>query len=539
MIITAGAALARDTEWRGGGVALRYHGGDGNVVLWGRGGHVFWAAGCSHPRPDALEFQADGNLVAYGHDDDGNRVPYWASNTFAPDGFLDLSPQAFTIGVSREVTLWSAEPFERDENEPPRPSTPLWPLRVEQNRRYVRSDAGRFEWREASGFSLLGRVLRGEAESHVRPFLRYWKSRGQTVIRNILTLDGDYWREFRSAPDMPNYFEGLIQLAEMHQQEGLYMRACYLGALEPFGGVWDAATRRDIYQGSVRQRAEEFVLEAARQLARFPHIIGELANERSQIGMRDSRAALVRLGERVKAIAPGQLLCASEGIEGEFLVEPFDYADAHFERDLGIGGFQWVKRVSEYLVWQQHLDRFPPGHELAGQPVKRMPIVMGEPPNWGEDRRDGRRGDVEKRPSACFGAAAMLRSRKGAGICFHYDGGLWTTLPTPETEDHVRAFHAALDAFPQMEANLWRGQWGLAAGDYWRDTWPATDDPRDVEAHIRAGRGAYRAFGHGDYSVTLAEPKGWDYRQHLDAPAERVAFCDQGEYPSGVYRRTA
>jgi hypothetical protein len=184
---------------------------------------------------------------------------------------------------------------------PPPPSTAdLSRLRVEDNQRYFAHGSGRFEWREISAFSLLSRLLRGERD-YVRDWLFRRRAEGFTVTRVILTLDGVYWRDFRCAPGMLGYWPALQLLAQLHAEAGLYMRACYLGALEPFGGVWDAQNRRDIWQGDVRSRGEAFVVEAALQLAGYTHIVGELANEPTQIGMRDAWAngALVSLGRKV------------------------------------------------------------------------------------------------------------------------------------------------------------------------------------------------------------------------------------------------
>lgn len=86
---------------------------------------------------------------------------------------------------------------------------------------------------------------------------------------------------------------------------------------------------------------------------------------------------------------------------------------------------------------------------------------------------------------------------------------------------------------------MWRWHHGRDAGDYWREYAPGTDDVRDIEQHLRAGRGPYRIYGLGDHSVSLPEPKGWDWRRFTEVPVDRVAFCDDGEFPSAVYRRTA
>lgn len=424
----------------------------------------------------------------------------------------------------------------------PVPSGPLTRLRVESNRRYFANDAGRFDWREVTAFSLLSRLLRGEIE-YVRQWLRARRAEGFTITRVMLTLDGGYWagpqnplgQSFRCAPDMPDYWQMLDLLVRLHAEAGLYMRACYLGALEPFGGVW-YPDRRDVFEGDVQRRAEAFVVEAAQRLGAHALVVGELANEPTQIGLRHSWPKLVALGRRVKAVAPDMLLCGGEDNEGRGLVAPFDFADAHLERDRGIQGWRWLKRnLSEHWVIDQPEDQRGKGLPADFRP---MPFVAGENINMGEDRADGNLGDgAEKQPSVCFGVAALSRARRIGGVCFHYDGGLWTTEPKAETPACLAAWHAGFEAFPMLTDAMWRGQWGLARGDYWRDTWPGDDDPAGVERHIREGRGPWRACGCGPYSVLFPMPKGWDWRRQLDAPADLVAINTDGVFDVAVFRR--
>ena len=412
---------------------------------------------------------------------------------------------------------------------PVTPAGPLSRLRVEDNRRYFRNDAGRFDWREITAFSLLSRLLVGEVD-YVRQWLRNRRAEGFTITRVILTLDGDYWtrsplggRSFRCAPDMPGYWAALEQLAALHAETGLYMRACFLGAVEPFGGVW-YPDRRDVFEGSVRAKAEQFVVDAAQRLGAHAHVVGELANEPTQIGLRHAwdNGAIVSLGRKVKAVAPSMLLCGGEDNDARGVTPPFDFADAHMDRGKEVAGWQWVKRSGE--------------HPAADQMT--MPFVAGEPINFGESRADGRGdGDVEKQPAVAFGAAAVGRARRWAGQCFHWDGGLWTTEPKPETAACIRAWHQGMNAFPMLMDGVWRGHWGLSRGDYWRDVWPDTDDPRAVEEHVRSGRGPWRAFGCGPFSVVFPQPKGWDYTRNLDAPAQRVALNTDGVFDVAVYRR--
>lgn len=514
----AGDRLTADTEAKGsGGAVLRYQ-GDGAIVLY-VAGQPRWSSG-KFAAPGHLELQPDGNAVAY----DATGAPYWATDTHAPGAELVIDRSGLKIVSTVVTTIWQTPPLP-DEPPPPPPPSPvtLTRLRVEDNKRYFANDAGRFDWREMSAFSLLGRVLKGE-DAYVRDWLVKRRAEGFTITRVFLTLDGDYWKHYRSAPDMPGYWGALDRLAALHAEAGLYMRACFLGALEPFGGVW-YQDRRDVYEGSVRTKAEQFVVEAAQRLGAHPHIVGELSNEPTQIGMRHAwdNGALVSLGQKVKAVAPSMLLCGGEDNDGKGVVAPFDYADAHLDREHEIAGWQWLKRrLSEHPVIDQRI----------------MPFVAGENRNMGEDRADGNTGDgPEKQPSVCFGVAALSRARRVAGVCFHWDGGLWTTEPKNETPACIAAWHKGFDAFPMLTDPMWRGQWGLARGDYWKDVWPGSDDPATVERHVKDGTGPWRACGCGSYSVCFPEPKNWNWKANLDAPAERVGYNDEGVFSVGVYKR--
>ena len=425
------------------------------------------------------------------------------------------------------------------------PPVTLTRLHVEANKRYFANDAGRFDWREITAFSLLSRLLTGEVD-YVRQWLHRRRAEGFTVTRVICTLDGGYWhdhcpagRSFRCAPDMPGYWTAFDLLVQLHAEAGLYLPACFLGALEPFGGIW-YPDRRDVYTGPVRTKAEQFVLECVTRLVNVPHVIGELANEPTQIGLRDSWPALVTLGGRAKKVAPQLLLCGGEDNEQRNLCDPFDWADAHFDRAHEVHGWQWVKRMGEHWTVDQPQE-FPKGHPREFQPTgfKQMPFVAGENRNMGEPRVDGNTDDgPETQPAVCFGVAAVSRARRMGGICFHWDGGLWTTEPKPETQACLQAWHKGFDAFPMRTDSMWRGHWEPAQGNYWkRDIWPASDDPGEVERHLGGAKQPWRAFGCGPDSVVFPLPKGWDWKRNTTAAAHWTALETQGFYECGIFRK--
>lgn len=412
---------------------------------------------------------------------------------------------------------------------------PLQPLHVDASRHWFATDAGLFDYREVSAFSLQSRMLRGESESHVRPLLKLWRSEHLTATRVLATLGGDYWDQhtpvgysLRSCPDMPGYTEQLDALIDLHAQEGLYVRLTLFGALECFGGVWDPIARRDIYQGDVKRRAEAFAVATAAHLANRDNVLLELANEPAAIGMQASSQALADLGCRVKAVAPRLLLNAGDisGMDpAAFFGRCFDFVDEHLPRNSEMRFLAGVKRMGENI--SRDLDGF------GGT----KPAVSGEPFNMGELRVDGRNGDVATSPIAAYAYGAVMRARQILPN-FHFDGGLWTTWPKPETLASLRAFTRALDAFPMVTGNRWRGSWSADQGNYWRrDLYPDTDDPGIVERFVRDGRGVFRVFGVGDWSVAFPSVKGWDFTRGLAAPATQIDRFEDDAFAVAIYRR--
>ncbi|WP_291990940.1 hypothetical protein, partial [Luteitalea sp.] len=448
-----GQRLSPGQELKANGMTLAYQ-GDGNLVLYDRQGPR-WASETHGRSAGYVEMQGDGFLCIY----DAAGVPIWRSgDVAAPGGRLVFDESGIRVVATVELPTWQVrlEPRPTPPIEPLPPSS-LTRLRVEDNKRWFANAAGRFDYREVSAFSLLSRLLAGE-DAEVQAFHAGMRARGFSVVRVILTLDGDYWtrsplsgRSFRCAPDMPGYWQALDRLVALTGAAGLYLRAVFLGDVQPFGGVWDPVRRDDVWSGDVRRRGEAFTVEAAQRLGGHAHVIGELANEPGQIGMRESFDELIALGRKVKAVAPDMLL-GGGAVDGpndqdtRLAVAPFDYCDAHIDRRMGVGGFEWVKRSGEYaLIDQEHVAR-------------KMPFISGEPVNFGELRADGRNGDVERSPSVAFAYGGVSRARQ-YNTCFHYDGGLWSTLPKADTDACIRAYMAALNAFPMLTDGKWRGHW--------------------------------------------------------------------------------
>lgn len=436
--------------------------------------------------------------------------------SFSREGY-DRQTASAVPGLDARLSTWMHRAFT--------PVPAVQHLRVEDNRRWFgKADGTRFDFRDISGFPLVGMIQAGE-EDATRAFLRGARELRFTVVRVILAYTGVDPRE--SGPHRPNFFPALDRLLEMAAEEGIYLRLTYLGGLGAWGATWDPVRREDKYSGAYRAGAEAFVRDVTRHICGRPGIVAELVNEPLQTGFRSSFAALVSLGREVKALCPS-LPLAGGSVDGpnegdvSFAVEPFDYVDAHLHRLTGVGGFEWVKRSGEQpLIDQDHV-------------AKKMPFLSGEPINL----IGGRGDDRDESPSVAFAYGAVSRARQ-YNTNFHYDGGLYGRLPDGARGlESVRCYHAGLDAIPMSTGTKWRGHW---AQSFFRQVWPDTDGVREVEQHVAAGRGPWRVFGvdtpTGSFGVAFPQPRSWDWRANVTAPAELVAECTTGSYPAAVYRK--
>lgn len=508
--MTAGQRLTRDQQFHGNGAVLTYQ-GDGNVVLYGPHGPL-WASN-TFTDPGYLEMQADGNLVAY----DSAGTPYWASGSQGSDPRLLVSQRGLQIRAS--AIIWSTPPIDPGPDPDPGPAPLLPRLRVGADKRWLETVEGaRFDYRDKSAFSLLGRLLRGE-EAYVREYVRWARNERFTVLRVFACNPPGL--EAASGPEMAGFWPALDRLVEIFAEEGMYLRLCFVAQLESFGGVWQGHTV-DIYQDPVKSRCEQFCVEVASRYRDVPHLIAELFNEPVNIGLRRSQSAVIALSGKVKAVAPELLLMGGHYEDTTMCARPFDLVTVHFYRAMEVQGFNWIKRSSEYAPVQQRSQAVP------------MPALSGECANLGQWRKDGHNGDVVRDASASFAYGAMSRAHQYLA-CFHSDDGLYTDLPEPITVDHIRAFHAALDAFPMLTGNPWTGHHGHGAGDFWRDVWPPSDDI--AEQWIRDGNGPWRAYGTDRFSVCFPEPKNWNWQSAAEAPMERVAASQLGDFDAAVYRR--
>lgn len=395
------------------------------------------------------------------------------------------------------------------------------PLRIEGNQRWFANDQGRFDYRETSLFALGDVVLREGLDAAIQQ-IEIWQGLGFNVGR-VAASYTHYGGLNRGmfGPETPGYWDAVHRLTQEAGARGFYIRWTLWMAVEPFGGVWHP-DRRDVWSGEVRRRGEEFGRRFVSELRQYPNVVFELANEPSEIGMRDSFDELVAFGREVKQLAPDRILNAgSPRNEGDqsFTREPFDFSDAHLPR-------HYVAH-EEWGTWKRATDHplIDPAHQRT-----RMPFTQGEPGNRGPAPG---RGDYDLSSASSFCGAAISRVTASYAT-FHWDGGVFGRTPDALVERLARAWVRGLDAFPMPGSySLWRGH--HAESPVRSAPFAPSDDARDVEDHVRRGN-LWRVVGVGNHFVGLMEASAFDMARHASRPITRVDREVDGAFACGVYR---
>lgn len=395
-------------------------------------------------------------------------------------------------------------------------------LRIHPDLRYFAyADTGEVaDYRELSAFSLLGQTM-FEGIDVADAWIQHVQAAGFNAGRVAATFT--LYPGGMVDPARPGYWEAVHALTQRAASRGFYLRWTLWMASEPFGGVW-YPDRRDIWQGDVRRRGEEFGYEFVRQVAGYNNVLIELANEPGEIGMRDSFAALVAFGSRIKQDFPHLLLNAgSPRDEGDqtFTRRPFDFLDSHLPRHY----FQqesWpsTKRKTDHPQVDPHQQPVP------------MVFMEGEPTNYGS--KPPGRNDYDASPASAFCAAAISRVTSSY-LNFHFDGGIYGRMLTEADAASAAAFHRGLDAIPMFSSySLYRGHWQESPAR--RAPFAPADDERTVVSHVNAGN-LWRIVGTRGFFVGLMEHKNFDMARHADVPITPVSREVTGNYACGVYRR--
>lgn len=394
------------------------------------------------------------------------------------------------------------------------------PLRV--SGRGFASPAGRFDYREVSGFALYSLWLQkrfAEIDAFLSAMAPY-----AAAVRPVLTLDGDFWngRGYHCGPDMPGFYDELPAFAAHCAARGFYVRFCMVGAIEPFGGVW-FPDRRDVWTPDLDARVRAYLERAVPMIGLATNALIELANEPGQIGLRSSFDKVMGWGRLAKRLAP-HLLMNFAAVDGPndgdttFIAAPADFVDTHihrmkeYEPHDGWNGWLWVKRSSEHPIFDND----------------HMPAMSGEPINFGSVGVGGRH-DVEASPAIAMAYGATSRLRRYL-TNFHFEDGLWCRVPNAETIACLEGWKRGLDAIPfDFDGGWCNGHHGCSPWD--SGIFPTSDDVRHHTGPVRIfGRG-----GPGNYiGASIREVVG--HRPRARRPVEEVTRLEWGGYACAVYR---
>lgn len=370
------------------------------------------------------------------------------------------------------------------------------PLRIAPDTVWFATTAGRADYREISAFSLYSRWLQGQ-QGHVRHWAKRAAAHGATSVRVILTLGGPYWESqprawfghaLASGPQVPGFHEQLVPFVRAMAADGLWVRVVLLGDLHMFVPEtrWsELRTRSDALDEAARDRVRGYVRQVVTTLADEPGVVWEVANEYGNIGLAESDAFVAELGAIVKALDPDALMNYSAPLDAQamplqWMRRPADFVSVHVSRDRADDGYRWLRDTADVSA-------------AAVAHQARMPMLSGEPLNFGDARRDGQHVDVEPSPAIAFAYGAVSRVLRFT-TTFHHDDGLWTAGWGEATERSLAAWKQGLDAVPML------------------DTAPT---PRDASASPwqpeAASGGPALLIVNGAWSVAVGVPSGWDH----------------------------
>ncbi len=373
------------------------------------------------------------------------------------------------------------------------------PLRVGPDAVWFATPAGPADYREISAFSLYSRWLQGQ-QGHVRSWAQRAAAHGATSVRVLLTLGGPYWEAqprawfghtLASGPQVPGFHDQLVPFVRAMAADGLRVRLVLLGDLHMFvpEARWpDLEARTDALDDASRDRVRAYVRRVVTSLAGEPGVVWEIANEYANIGLVDSEAFVVELGALVKSIDADALMNYSAPRDGQaaplqWMKPPADFLSVHVSRDRADDGYRWLRHAADTAA-------------AASAHAVSMPLLSGEPLNFGDARRDGRQGDVEPSPAIAFAYGAVSRVLRFL-TTFHHDDGLWTAGWGEATERTIAAWDQGLDAVPML------------------DTAPTPVDAPASPWRPGAAAGPVLLVVNGAWSVAAGAPQGWDHAAAL------------------------
>ena len=347
------------------------------------------------------------------------------------------------------------------------PAPPI--QRLHRSGRWLRREDGtRFLWQGVSGFGLLYRLR--ESEDDVVWYLDWARAQERNVVRVFTTAAN----LFDLSPDTG--LSLLPRLCGLAAARGIYIEAV---------AIIDSAVRAYDTQGH---------LDRVRGMVETtPNLLVEGGNELMPLHETQSEAGRNRVW-RYAGVTGGVYAQGSthNGSDDSAVLGGGDYVPVHFDRSDGENGWRWVRHTKE-------------GWDLSEATWKF--VVNDEP----------RRDDLDRDRQFALGALCRIC---GLGDTFHYDGGRYWMLPTPEEQ-------SALDE--RQHGWTLVGHHGLDDGNFKNAGW--SDSPIksfDTTAALRCysrvngGRGVTLVLGvTGDPQIEWQH--GWStYGAIVDRPTTRL-----------------
>lgn len=295
---------------------------------------------------------------------------------------------------------------------PPGPPPAGAPDKLSADDRGFKHGSGRFDWKCATSFQMLQRVVASGIGS-VTGDLDALAGLGVTSIR-VLGMASNL---FSLTPSAVNYFPSLVALADALQTRNMAME---------FTVFADAQLVAPSQAGRL-----DHVKNVANQLLARPNVIVEIANEPWNNGIT-SYGDLIALANAYRAIDSRRALALGSDQNDKSLaaaVPPTNYIAFHGSR---LGGREWAYRYMD----GDHL----PITQTARVPYDNEPINAG----------DGRIGQIDGNPAHWLFAAGVSRARRFQ-LTFHFPEGRFSKRPDQGSQnlrDCFNAWKAGLDAIP-------------------------------------------------------------------------------------------
>jgi hypothetical protein len=287
--------------------------------------------------------------------------------------------------------------------QPHAPAAPAKHVRT-VGERFVRPDGRTFQWRGITAFRLLER-LAARRQRDVESYLDWAAAEKLTVVR-VLAMASEL---FALSPERG--LASLDRLLELADARGLYVEVVALADT----ARWRVALDRQ-------------VAAVAAVCARHANTFLELANEPVHPTQNPLLARPATLVELRAEVPPG-VPVAVGSVSDLGALAAGDYVTIHPARGGASEPWAAVWSIADAYALVDRLDK---------------PVVNDEPIGAADKRIPGRRDNDPAR----FRAIALLSRFLGAGVTFHYEGGLEARIPSGAEADCLAGWQDAWTVLP-------------------------------------------------------------------------------------------